>query len=97
MDKEKEKWMEDILQSMNSSKRAAPRPELFQKIKNEFTNQKVAFITLTQWKLAIAAAIVVLCMNSTAIYYIAYKQPDDKNVTFSDTYNKALIESYQIY
>ena len=96
MNNEKDKWMENVFQSMKDSQRAKPSPELFTKIKNQISTAGVD--PLLQWRYVVAAAVLMLLINSMAlIYYIEYKQVNDEHVAVGRAYKQSLINSYQIY
>lgn len=97
MDQKKEKWMDDVFTSMQGSKRATPKPELFTEISNQFTDWKAANSWI-QWKYAAVAAVFVLLMNSTALmYYIRQQQANHKSVQTLHPYHTSVTSSYQIY
>jgi len=98
MNNEKEKWMEDVFQSMKGSKRAKPNPELFAKIKGQINASEAKVIPLYQWRSAAAAAVLLLFMNVATLRH--YHQQDEGNyqdVAVADMYGESLISSYQIY
>lgn len=97
MDKKKEQWMEDVFTSMQGSKRAIPKPELFSEITYQFKNWEVIDFR-TQWRFATIAAIFVLLINSTVlIYYIRQQKANNKSVQSMGLYHKLVTSSYQIY
>lgn len=95
MNDEKEKWMEDVFQSMKGSQRAKPRPELFIKIQNRIGVGDAKIVPLRQWRYAAAVAVLMLVVNTKALVYFNQKQ----QVSYEDvdTYNQSLISTYQIY
>lgn len=98
MNDKKEKWAEEVFQSMKGSQRAKPRPELYVKIENQIAFSKANVVPLYQWRYYAAAAVLILLVNTTAlIYFNQNKQVNDENVAIMDTYNQSLISSYQIY
>ncbi|MEM8524168.1 MAG: hypothetical protein AAGG68_05980 [Bacteroidota bacterium] len=98
MSDEKEKWMEEVFQSMSGGQRAKPRLELFSKIENQITFSKAKIVSLRQWKLAAAAAAFILLINTaTLIYYNQSNQMNEEEVAVVDTYEESIINFYQIY
>lgn len=98
MNDDKEKWMEEVFQSMKGSRRAKPRPELFAKIEGQIAVSKGKVIPLRQWKYAAAVAALVLFVNVKALLYS--NQNDEvfnDDAVVADVYNQPLISSYQIY
>lgn len=98
MNDEKDKWMEEVFQSMKDSQRAKPHPELFTKIEEELTVSEVKVIPMSQWRIAVAAAVLLLFVNIASLLY--YKQSDVmayENIEKGSTYSESLISNYQIY
>lgn len=95
MNDDKEKWMEDVFQSMKGSQRAKPQSDVFVKIQNRIGVGDAKIVTLRQWRYAAAVAVLMLVVNTTALVY--FNQLNYEDVTVVDTYNQALISSYQIY
>lgn len=98
MNDKKEKWMEEVFQSMKGTPRAKPIPELFAKIENQIAPSKVEVIHLRQLRYVAAIVILLLFVDTIALVYDnQYKQPNNEDVAVMDTYDQALISSYQIY
>ena len=98
MNDEKEKWIEDVFQSMKGSQRAKPQPDLFVKIQNRIGVVDAKIVPLHQWRYAAAAAVLILLMNMTAlVYFNQQNKVNYEDVAVEDTYNQSLISSYQIY
>ena len=98
MNDEKEKWMEDVFQSMKSSQRAKPRPDLFVKIQDRIGVGDAKIVPLRQWRYATAAAVLLLLINTVVLIYSSQQnQVNYEDVTVVNTYNQSLISSYQIY
>ncbi len=98
MSTEKEKWMDEVFESMKGSQRARPSPELFAKIEGKIVPAKGKLIPIQQWRYAVAAAVLVLLVNSAAMLY--YNQQDGvayEDVAAVDTYSQPLITNYKIY
>lgn len=98
MKNEKEKWMEEVFQSMKGSQRAKPSAELFAHIQNRIANPEAKPVPMYQWKSALAAAAVILLINITALFY--YSQQEGlfyENTSVTDAYHESFISTYQIY
>ena len=94
----KEKWSEDIFQSIKGSQRAKPRPGLFIKIQNRIEAENTTIVSPLQWKFAAAAAVLLLLMTtSTWVYLSQQNQSNHNNVAAVDIYSQSLINGYQIY
>ncbi|MEL6987147.1 MAG: hypothetical protein AAGK97_04890, partial [Bacteroidota bacterium] len=74
MKKDKERWKDEILSSMKGSKRAKPAQDLFQKIENQLERLEYKIISIKQWNIAAAIAIVLICTNGYAFYSIDQSQ-----------------------
>ncbi|MEZ4850474.1 MAG: hypothetical protein R3B93_18055 [Bacteroidia bacterium] len=95
---EKEKWIEDVFQSMKGSKKAQPRPELLAKIEDQITDSREKVIPMRQWKYAAAAAVVIIFMNVSALlYYNQTAKGTYEDVAAAEVYSKSLISNYKIY
>lgn len=95
--KDQEKWVEEVFQSMKGSQRAKPSPELFSRIQGQIEGSKSNIVPLYPWRY-VAAAVVIVFFNVTALFY--YNQPEEVssgNVMVADVYSQSLISSYQIY
>ncbi|WP_424001233.1 hypothetical protein [Maribacter sp. IgM3_T14_3] len=92
-----EKWMEDVITSMQGSQRAKPKPALLAKINNQFNSQIAIINFWHHWRYTSIAAAFVLFINSTALIYYTIHKAKTQNVTSLDAYKNTLISSYQIY
>lgn len=98
MNNEKEKWVEDVFQSMKGSERAKPQPDLFEKIQSRIRVGDGKVLNLFHWKYASAAAVLILFMNITAlVYFNQQNKLKNKGVQDRNIYNRAIINTYQIY
>lgn len=101
MNHDKDKWMEEVFDSMKSSQRATPSPDLFAKIEEQIETSSGKVISINQWKYAVAAAVLILLINASALIY--YNQQDGKyqdtyeDLAVADNYDQSLISSFQIY
>ena len=98
MNDNKEKWMEDVFQSMKGSQRTKPQPDLFVKIQNRIGVGDAKLVSRHQWKYTAAAAVLILFVNITAlVYFNQQHQVNYEDVADGNTYNQTLISTYQIY
>jgi len=96
MNKDNEKWIEAIFQSMKSSESAKPSAELFNKIEVEISAANVQIIPIYKWKRFVAVAAMLLLLNGAALIYYNNKEVSNSNVTTADTYH-LLNTMLQIY
>lgn len=95
---EKEEWIEDVFQSMKGSQRAKPNSNLLAKIDEKIASSSTNVIPLTQWRYAAAAAVLVLLINTSALFYYGKQNEVPYNeVPITGTYSQPLINTYQIY
>lgn len=102
MSSEKEKWLEEVFNSMEGSQRARPRPELLAKIENQIGDSKANVIALPQLRKYAAAAAVLLLINASALmYYIQNQDLSSQNIAAlnvdADLYDESYINSFQLY
>lgn len=98
MKKDKENWMEDVLGSLEGSKRAQPNPGLFARIESQIETPEAIVIPVTQWRLAAAAAILLLMLNVFAMrqYAQRYEVNTDELVVDVSS-DQQLISNYNPY
>lgn len=98
MNEDKEKWMEDVFQSMKGSQRAKPSSDLFVKIQDQIGSGDAKVVSLHQWKYTAAAVVFILVVNTKAlVYFNQQHQVNYEDVVDGNTYNQTLISTYQIY
>lgn len=99
MSNEKEKWIEEVFQSMKGSKRAQPRKELFAKIQNQIGAIEPKVIPLHHMRYAAAVAILLLILNAFALQQFQQSNTLQKDEMISSTasYNQSIISDYKIY
>ncbi|MEM9546118.1 MAG: hypothetical protein AAGA77_09095 [Bacteroidota bacterium] len=95
---DQDKYTEHILNSMQGSERARPRPDLFAKIENVILNDDRKIWVMKYWKLQVAAAILILVMNTTVLtVYNQNRELENINLSSANAYNHELISTFQIY
>ncbi len=88
--------VEEVFNSMKGSQRAKPNRDLLARIERNLYTAKDRIIPLNQLRYLAAAAMVLLCLNTIAIYQI--NQSVESNITQSNvTSNSILISNYKIY
>tara|TARA_R110002049_G_scaffold307084_1_gene506739 strand:+ start:5264 stop:5563 length:300 start_codon:yes stop_codon:yes gene_type:complete len=98
MKDEKEKWIEDIFDSMKGSSRAEVPGDLFAKIQQEIKKDEPKVKPLFQWKYVAAAAVVLIFINLTSVFMYTQKSKLLQNETRNtEVYSEPLISTYQIY
>lgn len=97
MSQQQKQWEDEVFESMKGSQAALPDPALFDKIKSRISIDRENSVELHRWKYAIAAAIMLLLVNSTSLYYLKYQESQSKNEQIANSYKKLLLDSYLIY
>lgn len=99
MEEDKDKWIEDVLGSMQGSQRAKPNPELYEKIERQLEAPETKIVPMRQWRYAAVAAVLVLVFNAFALRQVV--QTNDfsvgEMVVSSDDSGQSLISNYKIY
>lgn len=99
MKEDKDKWIDEVLDSMKGSQRAKPSPELFAKIENQLAPPEIKIIPMRQWSYAVAAAVLVLVLNVFTVRQ--FTQNNELNagemVVSADDSGESLISNYKIY
>ena len=88
---EKNKWIDDIIESANSLNRAEPRSVVFDNILGEIESEKVQKIPLTKIKYSIAAAIIIVSINIYSVIGLSNYESNQSST------NNELISNYNIY
>jgi len=97
MNKEKEKWKGQVLESMKGSNRAQPKADLFAKIEKQLYGTESKIISFRQWSLAAAVAFLLLFTNAIAFYQINQSSNQSAMETIEEVDDQALISNYYIY
>jgi len=98
MKEENNKWIEDVFQSMNGSRKAKVNPALFAKIEDRISASEIEIIPVFGWKQYAAAAVIILAMNTiTMINYSKSIKSNDQDIVAIGSNNQALMTTYQIY
>jgi len=97
MSQQQKQWEDEVFESMKGSQPALPDPALFDRIKSQISHDRKNSVELHQLKFAIAAAILLLLVNSTSLYYLKNQESKSKNEQIANSYKKLLLDSYIIY
>ncbi|MEZ4888238.1 MAG: hypothetical protein R3E32_26145 [Chitinophagales bacterium] len=99
MSKEKEKWKDAVLNSLEGIKRAEPNAVLFEKITQriERNGSPSQIVPMNRVKMAAAAAILLLALNVFSItnYFKTNKSIQTENTIYQDV--PSLISNYNLY
>ncbi|OJJ19370.1 hypothetical protein BKI52_21410 [marine bacterium AO1-C] len=96
MKDDKNKWIDEVMGSMQGSKKAQPNPELFTKIEARIDQPQTRSIKINRWQ--IAAAIFLLVLNGFALRQITQKHRTTTPTTAkSKGLSQPLISNYKIY
>lgn len=94
----KEKWIEDIFNSLEGSKRAKPNFDLFARIEAEIENIDTKVIPLRQVRMMAAAAIVLLTLNmGVFLQYTQSQEANNENEVIETIDQSSLISDYKLY
>ncbi|MFK7950734.1 MAG: hypothetical protein AB8G11_24320 [Saprospiraceae bacterium] len=95
--KKKEQQIDAILNSMNGSKRAKPRPELFVQIQNKIRKPVVKILTMNQIRAIAAVGLLLVTLNVYAFSSFYLNESLSENALVMQGDNESLISNYQIY
>lgn len=98
MDRDQDKWMENIFHSMKGSQRAQPPSNLFTKIESQITSSKVKIVPRLSLRFVAVAATLILVLNISALLvYTQQNKASQMHSALQDSDNNTLITSFQIY
>ena len=63
MKSDKDKWVNEVLGSLEGSKRAVPPPDLFARINQKIARPEAKIVPIGSYRLAAAAAVLLLVLN----------------------------------
>jgi len=95
---EKEEWIDETLGSLEGIKRAKPPVDLFDKIEIQIKQGKTKTIYFTQWRPAIAAAVLLLVLNVFAARLYTQKSSSvETEMGLEIAYETQLISDFKLY
>ena len=97
MKKDKEKWIDEVFDSIKGSQRAVPVDGLFAKIENRIDHSEAKVISIQQWSVAAAVAVGLLFLNAVAIYRYTKSEIHGTSLTMEKVDQQGLISNYKIY
>lgn len=98
MEKEKDKWIKDVLGSTKGIRRAKPDAALFGKIERHLAAPEARLVALPQWRMAIAAAVLVLLLNVFALQqYAKNGGPNETELVMDELSGQRLISDFKLY
>lgn len=98
MDRDKDKWMENIFHSMKGSQRVKPQSSLFMEIESQIASSKIKVAPRLPLRyVAIAATLILIINTSALLIYTQQNQKLQMHSTLQDSDNNTLITSFQIY
>lgn len=98
MKSDKEKWMEDVFESMKGSQRARPQPELLEKIMKNIDAPEAKVVPMYQWRIVAAAAVLLLVLNIFALnHYTQNSVSSSGELAVEDASSQLIISNYKIY
>lgn len=93
-----EKWMEEVLGSMQGSKTVAPTRDLFIDIQKRIEDTNVRVIPFPQRIIGIAAAILLLCLNIFAMNAYGFFENDHTEIVSNEGSGASeLMSDFKIY
>lgn len=95
--KNKEQQIDAILNSMNGSKRAKPRPELLAQIQKKIRQPVAKILTMNQLRAVAAAAVLLVTLNVYAFSSLYSNEALSENELVLQGDDESLISNYQIY
>lgn len=98
MEEDKNKWINEVFNSLEGSSRATPDPGLFDKIEAGLATPEARVVPLRQWKWAAMAASILLFLNIwTVRQYLGQDNFDGNGVSMELEADQQLISNYSIY
>lgn len=89
--------LQRVLESMEGSQRAKPKPELWGKIEEQIEASEAKLISIQQWRI-VAAAVLLLSLNLFALYdYTKNVAQSSGRTAMDNSATPPLISDYQIY
>ena len=97
MDNDQEKWKDEVLASLQGSKRAEPDEALFARIEQELAAEEVRVIPMTFLRVAAVAAVLILGLNILGLLQVSQNQSLAVNETVSTEEQTQLWLNYNLY
>jgi hypothetical protein len=98
MEKEKDAWIDDVLNSLQGSQRAQARDDLFEQIEAKLSRPKAKIIPMKQLRMVAAASVILLLLNGFAIrQYTLGNTANDTEASVEIASDQLLISNYNFY
>lgn len=88
---EKEKWIDDIIDSAGSIKREVPRSVVFDNILSELESEKIQKLSISKLAYSIVATLVIVSLNVFSILNYSSESVSQSNTEVE------LISNYNLY
>jgi|GEM_PF-1491166 len=88
---EKEKWIDDIIDSAGSIKREVPRSVVFDNILSELETEKIQKLSISKLAYSIVATFVIVSLNVFSILNYSSESVSQSNTKVE------LISNYNLY
>lgn len=98
MKEDKEKWFDEMFESVQSQKKVVPRADLFHQIEEKTDSKVVSIIPMYQLRAIAAAVLLLLTINISAL--VRNMKQTDTNVvmnTETTSQEQSLITDYKLY
>lgn len=96
--KDSEKWVEDVLGSMQGRKVVPPSRDLFMDIQNQIEAPKVRVVLFSQRMMAMAAAVLLLTVNIFAMNSYGFFENDTEAIVSGEvSKTPELVSDFKIY
>ena len=98
MNVDKEKWKDDVLDSLKGSKRAHLNPNLYAKIEQQVYFPESEVIKMHQWRMAVAAAVLFLFLNVFSMnQFVKSSQAQTDEISMEIASSEQIISNYNLY
>lgn len=99
MKEDKDKWVDDVFDSMKGHQRAKPKPQLFARIEDKLDASETKMIPMRQWKYTSVAAALLLVLNTFALQQFTKNKELNAGemVVSTDDSSQLLISNYKLY
>ncbi len=98
MEKDRQEWIDGVLNSVKGSRRAKPRADLFAQIESNLDAPEVRIIPINQWRISVAAAVLLLVLNVFVLQQYTQNQSiNTSEFVTGDSSEQNLVSNYNIY
>ena len=98
MKDENEKWIDDVINSMNGSQKAKPSAGLSNRINNQINNHSAKIISMDHWRISISAAVVIFILNIFVMQkYLTVNDLSNSPISLEENTSDQIISDYKLY